>query len=438
MSSATTTNTSIPGSSTKQAMKQHYAWFMWLLAAMFYCYEFLLRVMPSVMMGYLERFYQLDIGLLGILASSYYFTYTPLQLIVGTLMDHYGVRRLLTFAVLACGLGCYLFGLNHHFSMAILGRMLIGAGSAFAFVGVLKVASDWLPHQYFALISGVTTALGMMGAISGELFVNNMFHSIGIKSFLLYLIIFSCVLSFLLYYFLKDRRSQERYHPTLAKEATNIKKDLVTMIRNKNILYIGLISLFLFAPTTIFADLWGISYLKYILHFSTHQASLLSSCVYLGWIIGAPISGYLSDYYHIRKTPLFIGSILASLVSLLLLYGPFTHAQPIGIILFLFGLFSSVQVLSFAIATDISPVKKAGTAIAITNMFTMLSGLLQIVVGYLLQDASSKNSTLHTINTTAFHHAFLLIPLCFLCAFALTFLLKETHGSLQTLSTKKK
>jgi MFS family permease len=418
----------------KADLMPSYAWFMWFLAAMFYCYEFLLRVMPSVMMGYLERFYHIDIAMLGLLASSYYFTYTPLQLIAGTLMDHYGVRRLLTMSVLLCGFGCYFFGLNNSFSLALIGRMIIGAGSAFAFVGVLKIAADWLPHRYFGMLSGATTAIGMLGAISGELFVNQSFKHFGIIHFLWYLIIFSFILAVFLYLFLRDKPSQIKHHPKLTQEISNVWHDIRIILGNRNIIYIGLIALFLFAPTTIFSDLWGVSYLKNVYHFDTHIASILSSCVYFGWIVGGPLIGYLSDHYHLRKLPLQFGSLFALVTSMLLLYGPFTHAQPIGILLFLMGFFSSSQVLGFAAATDITPTNKSGTAIALTNMFTMLSGLLQILVGYLLRNSGPVNIHIDNVGISAFHHAFALIPLCFLLACIVsTKLLTETHGTIRSL-----
>ena len=110
--------------------------------------------MPSVIMPYLASFYQVDVNGLGFIITAYYFAYTPLQIFVGTLMDLYGVRVLLTIAILFCAAGAALFGVNPNVYVGFLGRFFIGCGSAFAFVGVLKVASDWLPHRYFAILSG--------------------------------------------------------------------------------------------------------------------------------------------------------------------------------------------------------------------------------------------------------------------------------------------
>src|SRR5262245_9308234 len=114
-------------------------WVICGLGALFYCYEYLLRIAPSVMMVDLMQAYQINATVFGNLAAFYYYAYTPVQLPVGVLMDHYGPRRLLTFACLACALGSYLFAHASYISMAQFGRFLVGFGSAFAFVGVLKL-----------------------------------------------------------------------------------------------------------------------------------------------------------------------------------------------------------------------------------------------------------------------------------------------------------
>ena len=92
-----------------------------------------------------------------------------MQVLVGTLMDYFGVKRLMMLALLLCSIGATLFGLNDHIAMAFLGRFLMGLGSAFSFVAVLKLAADWLPYRYFCFFSGLTTTLSMLGAICGEM-----------------------------------------------------------------------------------------------------------------------------------------------------------------------------------------------------------------------------------------------------------------------------
>jgi sugar phosphate permease len=61
------------------------SWLIWGCAALFYCYQFLLRVSPTVMTHELMADFHVDAYALGALTSFYYYAYAFLQLPVGTL-----------------------------------------------------------------------------------------------------------------------------------------------------------------------------------------------------------------------------------------------------------------------------------------------------------------------------------------------------------------
>src|ERR1700722_8240175 len=153
-------------------------WLVCGLGALFYCYEYLLRIAPSVMTADLMQAYHINATALGNLVAFYYYAYTPMQLPVGVLMDRYGPRRLLTFACLACALGSYLFAHAFHIEFAQFGRFMVGFGSAFAFVGVLKLATIWLPPRRFAMVSGLTTSLGMIGGMVGDIYLTSLVNQV--------------------------------------------------------------------------------------------------------------------------------------------------------------------------------------------------------------------------------------------------------------------
>jgi len=162
------------------------AWIICGLGAIFYCYEYILRIAPSVMSSDIMRTYDIHAGAFGHLSAFYYYAYALVQPLVGLLLDRYGPRYLLTLACLACAVGTYLFIATEIFWIACLGRFLIGLGSGFAFVGALKLASIWLPPNRFAFISGLVNASGMIGAILGDIFLTRLVSSIGWRATNLY------------------------------------------------------------------------------------------------------------------------------------------------------------------------------------------------------------------------------------------------------------
>ncbi|WP_420421101.1 MFS transporter [Simkania sp.] len=111
-------------------------WIIWGLAVTFYFYEYFLRVAPSVMVHELLTAFNIGAGVFGTMTAFYLYAYAPMQIPVGILMDRFGARKLLTLAALACGIASLLFGFATEIWLASIARFLIGAASAFAFVGM--------------------------------------------------------------------------------------------------------------------------------------------------------------------------------------------------------------------------------------------------------------------------------------------------------------
>src|SRR3990167_10225734 len=102
------------------------AWMICGLGALFYAYEYLLRITPSAMEFALRSHFGLAATGFGLLSSIYYYAYVPMQLPVGILMDRFGPRRLLTFACLVCVIGTFMFANTSSMSIAMIGRFLVG------------------------------------------------------------------------------------------------------------------------------------------------------------------------------------------------------------------------------------------------------------------------------------------------------------------------
>src|SRR5687768_14654147 len=86
-----------------------YGVFLVILGALFYCYEYFLRIAPSVMYTNLTEYFKIDGALFGTLSAFYYYAYTPMQLLVGVILDRYSTKRVITLAILCCAIGGGLF-----------------------------------------------------------------------------------------------------------------------------------------------------------------------------------------------------------------------------------------------------------------------------------------------------------------------------------------
>lgn len=417
------------------------AWLICGLGATFYTYEYFLRISPSLMENSIRARFNLSATGFGALSSLYYYAYVPMQLPVGVLMDRYGPRLLLTIACLICVIGTFMFGASPSILVAGTGRFLVGLGSAFAFVGVLKLATIWLPEDKMAFVSGLTAALGTIGAILGDNILGVLVVKIGWQETIMLTAIVGGFLTIGLWIGIKDKKSYKRKNdPRLSFKRNFL--DLAIIIKNKQIWLTGLFGCLVYLPTTVFAELWGIPYLKAAVGMTPAAASFANSLLFLGFTVGAPFMGYISDKIKRRKLPMTIGAIGASILVAMLLYMPGMNDLAIDITLFLLGICYSVQCLVFVVGRELSPKNAAGTAMALINMLVMLGALvLQPLVGLLLDFSFSTHMSKVDIDAHAvsnlqklytgydFELALTVIPLGILAAAILTYFIRETHAS---------
>ena len=88
-----------------------YSWLFWGIVAIFYLYEFFVRVTPNVILPQLGRDLDADAASLGSAMAFYLWIYAPSQLIVGWLFDRFGTKYLVSTAAIICGVGCVVFAL---------------------------------------------------------------------------------------------------------------------------------------------------------------------------------------------------------------------------------------------------------------------------------------------------------------------------------------
>jgi MFS family permease len=408
--------------------KHALGFFMVALAIGFYTYEYFLRVVPSVMIDFYKNDHALSDAKISILATAYFFAYTPLQLIVGAIADTYGVRKLLLFSIFICVLGsflnafCFIFSdvENTVYYLSTLGRFFIGFGSAFAFVAVLKTAREWLPNRYFPIVSGMTTSVGMLGAISAQTLLPLLIIFTGYINALWLMVVFGVLLYLVTFSYIAD--NTEHFQPVQKGQFKALFNALFYVIRIPQIWVTGFIGAAMFMPTVIFSDLWAPKFFEDVNHIVHPVSGVISSLLYWGWISGSPFVGLLCSYLGKKRIILQCSSLAAALVIFLIIYLPTSNPMIAGAMMFLLGLCCSSQVLVFAVANDNVPERYLATGIAVTNMLVMCSGFLQPYIGGLLEQYAYNEAI---FNADGFRQALMVMPASLFLAFLISFLLKE-------------
>jgi MFS family permease len=432
-------------SRTNKFEKSLLPWFVCSIGMLFYCYNYFLRVSPSVMQNDLMQHLHITAYQFGNLAAFYYYAYTPMQIPVGMIYDRFGARIVLFCACLMAIGGLSVFISADNLFFASFGRFLIGLGTAFAYIGVLKVASLWLPANRFATVAGLTTAFGMASAIFSDLYLTEIVQSMGYKNALMTALWVGIGLSFFILMFMRNKPNASYEQPGTIHKPMSFKQLLQAVqivLSNSQMWLVGLIGCLFYLPATVFLDLWGIPYLKTVYHLGPEQAASVVTMTFIGWIIAGPSIGALSDKIKRRRSPLMVCAFMAAILLSIVFYIPNLSIVSLYIIFFLIGIFCGAHPLCFALGKENSPNAISGTAVAITNTLIMIGGVIfQPVVGKLLDWHSINVPILNGMPVYAasdYTYALTLIPLGLVLAIVLTFFLKETYCQSHELQNEKK
>lgn len=407
---------------------------MWLCAAVFYFYQFVLRVSPSVMTEELQNFLSIEACGLGILASFYYYGYVGGQIPVGLTLDRIGVRKPLVFACALCLIGCLMFVYGGNLMIMSLGRLLMGIGSAFGFLSVLKLVTLWLPFQHYSMFVGLSLLLGTTGAVSAGAPLSFIIDTIGWQETILYLAAASGILAVLVYIVVRDHDEHQKSDDGKREPREyNIIEGMLSVLKVPQTYIVGMYGFLMYIPLSGFADLWGVPYIREVFNVDKATAAGAVSTFYVGIGVGAPLCALVADYFKSQVKPMIYGAILTAVFVAMALYCTAIPFYLSYVLFFLAGAASSVQFLAFATITAINPSSISGTATGIHNMWCMLSGVLaQPLIGYIIDlFASRGEASLPGVQYASndYKLAMLVVPISLLASVLFAMLIKETYDT---------
>lgn len=407
------------------------AWIIWFLSSLFMFYKYAIEVSPSVMTSELMSTFNIHGANLGNLAACYFYAYLVMQLPAGILLDRYGPRKVTTIAILICALGAFFFANAHILFVAEIGRFLTGVGAAFAAINCLKLIANWFPTRQFAFMAGLMMSLGMLGAVGGQAPLSSFINYLGWREALNVIALAGLVLGTLFFIIVRDR--SKRLHPVdhnLTPKRMGIFESLKRILSNRQCWHLSLYSGLAFAPVMIFGGLWGVPFTIEAYGLSKIEAAKSVSLIFIGFAVGAPFSGWLSDWLGKRRSVMFFGTILALIAITCVLYIPHLHFHLISALLFAFGFFISFFLLCFTMIREINAPILAATAVGFMNAFDAFFGAFSDPLTGKFLDMGWAGEMVNGARVFPVHvykWALLTIPVYLLLSLVFLAFVKETH-----------
>jgi MFS family permease len=419
-------------------------WLVWGLGALFYSYGMFQRVAPVSMVAELMRDFAATAAVLGNLSAFFFYAYAGMQIPVGMLVDQWGPRRMLSVAAALCASGGVVFATADTLGAAYAGRFLLGAGAAAGWLSTLQLANVWLPRDRFAMVAGLTVALGILGGVAAQAPLAAVVGSIGWRPPMLWASAVCVGLGVTIWMVVRDGGniaggSGGAIAHDLPADAGGAGRralpgKLWSAVRVGNTWLIVVAVATVVGPMLAFAGLWGVPYMMETYGLPRTAAAAAPSAVLIGVGAGGLLFGWVSDRMGRRKPAIVIAIWVAIATWTVLLSWTGMPLVLAYLVLFVGGMANGAVVLSFALIRDQNDPAVVGTVSGVVNAGAMGSGAIyQPFVGWLLdlQWTGAMAGGVRTYSTEQFQLAFSIFPIILLIGAAAIMFVRERPPSIK-------
>jgi predicted MFS family arabinose efflux permease len=353
------------------------AWTIWLLASIFYAYQYILRVMPNIMLDDIMQQFQIDTAAFGQFSGIYYIGYSLMHLPIGIMLDRFGPKKVMSSCILLTVLGLLPIIFADSFVYPLMGRFLIGMGSSAAILGLFKIIRIAFSEARFARMLSFSVTIGLIGAIYGGAPLSYMCEALGYKMVVGMFAGLGVILAALTYIIVPEINN-------ITTNERSIIFDIKEAITNKKVILSCIFAGFMVGPLEGFADVWGSAFLKQVYGFDNVIAASLPSTIFIGMCFGAPILSFIAEKTSYVGT--IIGAGITMIIGFIGLILGYLNSSSISVSFIIIGICSAYQILAIYKASTYVSEHIAGITTAIANMIIMSFGYaFHSIIGLLIK-----------------------------------------------------
>ncbi|MDO8954674.1 MAG: MFS transporter [Gammaproteobacteria bacterium] len=408
-------------------------WLVVFSAALFFLFEFINMNSFNALNDDLRQSFNVTALQISNLSAMYFYANVLFLIPVGLCLDRLSTRKMLLIAMTVCIASTFAFAATHNFVIAQICRFVTGMGSTLCLLSCAQLTSRWFPPRLSGLVIGLVVTMAMMGGMIAQQ-IALLTQLLGSWRYTLDIIAcIGIVFLIIIWVFVRDYPSNtESIHNKEHQVLHNMGfwKSFGQALSNKQTWFAGLYTNLMTIPVIVLGALWGKDYLIQLHNLPSNQAANVSSMIFLGMIIGSPLSGFISDRLCRRKMPMVIGAILTLATALVILYDHTLDYETLLSLFFLLGLFTGTQIITFPLIIESNPSYLTGSSEGLSATLIMSCGaIFQPLFGYILQRNWSGQmlNGVATYSDSAYQHAALILPFAFAVSILLACLIKETY-----------
>ncbi len=397
-------------------------------ASLFFFYEFIQGNMFSSIADNLMHDFSIDANQIAYLSSVYYLSNVLFLFIAGYVLDNYSPKYTLLVAMLLCVISTFIFSRTSHYQVALFCRFITGIGSAFCFLGPIRVASRWFPMNRMAMVTGIVVTFAMTGGILSQYPLTLLVQTYGWREAVSLIAWFGVILWILMLFGIRETQDEKKAKGK--KISRPLLLTLKTIYTNQQIFKAAMYTSLMNMAVAVFGAMMGTLYLIERLQISKSDASLINSMLFFGAIVGGPLVGLISDRLGKRVLPMKISAALSLWLMIAIMYLPLSP-KLMAMVFFLLGLITSAQVISYALVAENSSPEITAMAVSAISVLTqggyvVYQNIFSYILTHVQQPMMQHGVPVYSLQSYQF--AALILPLGLALAYFLVLNLKEQHN----------
>ncbi|MDF1757482.1 MAG: MFS transporter [Legionellaceae bacterium] len=405
------------------------SWFPWLIcfvSSLFFFYEFIQGNMFASIADNIMQDFDIKADKMTYLSSIYYLSNVVFLFVAGITLDRFSAKNTIIIAMVMCVISTFILANSHSFSLALGCRFVTGIGSAFCFLGPIRITSRWFPPKKMAMVTGIIVTIAMTGGMLAQYPLTKLVLHIGWRNSLTAIAWLGVMILVVMLWILKDtpNTSKPKNPPKI-----NILLIMKTVYLNLQTIRAALYGSLMNMAIAVFGAVMGCLYLMQRLNISKEDASIVNTMLFLGTILGGPFMGWVSDRLGLRIAPMKFGAIASLLTIVCILYGDVSY-HTMAFLFFILGFFTSSQVISYALVAESSSSAITASAVSIVSILTQSGYIIyQNLFSMLLIGHGGMKliNNIPTYSLADYQYAAKILPVGLVLAAISLFGLKETY-----------